>query len=382
MGKLFLSCGRLLCIIALFVAGSVIFPESLILAGGNVTLNTGETVPGYWYNGKWVKLDMISEYKNGSVFCIDANNGNVICGGFVFNDRNDMKPVYWKSGKMTVLAINVQGIDSISGKITCMAIDSDDIYFGGSLDILVNGKRRSVAAIWKNDQLTVIPSKPNEVWNYASVDSLKIRNHDLVAGGMIQNQDGNQFPVIWTMGEWSYLDVPKNTSRILFDNICIFNNKVVVAATYLDKTAEGVDPTWGATNPMFWVEGSPNRLQCPIEGKRCWSRGIAYLDSDQYLAGNIEQNLQEIMNGKNAINSPGYWKNGKWNMLPVLQNGKSSETTSIIATNKSIVIGGWAVDIENSRKAVCWIDGNIFVLEVSGMKQRVIKSEITCLSYY
>lgn len=291
-----------------------------------------------------------------------------------------MKPAYWEYGKLVELTIASKGFESISGRIASMVIDNEDVYFGGSIDILVNGKRRSVAAIWKNEELCIIPNKPNEIWYTASVDCLQMRNKELVAAGIIQNQNGYKFPAIWTNDEWSFLDIPKDTSRILYETLCIINDNIIAVATYLDKTVEGVDPTWGIMNPVYWINGNQQKLPIPIENKRCWCRGVAYNNNDQYIAGSIELNQEEIMKGKTAINTPGYWKNSKWNMLPVLQKGKSAETTSILAINNSIVIGGWCVDADNNRKAVYWIDGELFILEVNNAGKKVIKSEVTCLS--
>lgn len=77
----------------------------------------------------------------------------------------------------------------------------------------------------------------------------------------------------------------------------------------------------------YWEEGAWTQLPIIQKGKPSQVNALGQIGSDIIAAGF-------------ADGSPGYWRNGKWNALPVVNPKESSTVTSVAVNGEDIYFGG------------------------------------------
>ena len=96
-----------------------------------IPIHTGDIAfqpPGYWKNGKWIKLKSLNARGDSIVNSLAVSGSDVYAGGYNTNDTRVNVPGYWKNGTL----INLTPLDATKHSIVySLAVSGSDVYAGG-----------------------------------------------------------------------------------------------------------------------------------------------------------------------------------------------------------------------------------------------------------
>lgn len=247
---------------------------------------------------------------------------------------------YWLDGVWNALPELDGGITSTA---TSISLSNGHVYIGGS-NWSPNGY---IPGYWMDGVWNGLDTGDNNSWS--ETYAIKVVNEHVYTGGYV-TLDGsdNDAPLAasWIDGVLMQLTPanPVNFSYVL--TLDIDQNGHVYAGGFLDTNYyESVDP--GAHRPGYWVDGVWNELPMLDETQFSQVNSLQLSNGHVYAGGFSNTNIND-----SPISVPGYWLDGVWNSLPVSDSKCSAVVNSISVSNNHIYAAG-----NDCYTPVYWIDG-------------------------
>ena len=129
-------------------------------------------------------------------------------GGSWSADKKEY-PAYWINGKMTDLSDN----KTIEGQVSCIAVDGNDVYTGGT------------SCMWKNFERIEMP---HDGYDSAHITEIVVDGSDVYASGyLIKGED--EFRACWWLnGALHLLDIESNSGNSIAAAILRYDGKTYI----------------------------------------------------------------------------------------------------------------------------------------------------------
>lgn len=161
----------------------------VIVTGSEITENFS-TNHYYWKNGIAHQLDAGSAQgiqRIGGSSALAVNQDNIYIAGTIYGDPYTNKyAAYWKNGVVHMLE------EATTSYAEAIFVEGSDIYVAGQIYDASVGSL--VAAYWKNSMVVKLNNK------YSGLNTLKIINGEVYAGGFEVTPDGDLIAVYWKNG--------------------------------------------------------------------------------------------------------------------------------------------------------------------------------------
>jgi hypothetical protein len=289
--------------------------------------------PVYWKNGKMTILAKGKRGEESGANSIFVSGSDIYVAG-----ANDFKSVYWKNGTQVVLNSNIDVAFGLN------VIGPTSIFVSGSAVYTTMCVDPYGAGYWDNGVIKSLPARGN--FGESSVaNSIFVSGSDIyVAGakfGNGNNNPGNSTATYWKNGEEINIDSGIHNSNII--SIVVSGNDVYAAGNYFNTTYST------PYSAVYWKNGIATRLDTSIF--TC-ANSLAVSGKDVYLAGyEISDTMERAV----------YWKNGVATLLP---GGTGSQAYSIYIYNTDVYVAG--IEFTNTGvKAVYWKNDIVTQLEDS-----------------
>ena len=156
-------------------------------------------------------------------------SGISLYAGGSWSENKKEYPAYWYNGDMTDLSEN----KTIESRVSCIAVDGNDVYTGGT------------NCIWKNFERTEMP---HDGYDSAHITEIVVDGSDVYASGyLIKGED--EFRACWWLnGALHLLDIESNSGNSIAAAILRYDGK-----TYIGGYV-------GGYRAALWTDGKLNRL--------------------------------------------------------------------------------------------------------------------------
>lgn len=149
--------------------------------------------------------------------------------GGSWSENKKEYPAYWSNGEMTDLSEN----KTIEGRVSCIAVDGNVVYTGGT------------NYMWKNFKRTEMP---HDGYDSAYVTEIVVDGSDVYASGYLIKGEENFRACWWQNGALHLLDIENNSGNSIAAAILRHDGK-----TYIGGYVEGY-------RAALWTDGKLKRL--------------------------------------------------------------------------------------------------------------------------
>ncbi len=278
-----------------------------VYAGGFSYNSSGVDVPGYWKNGSWVGLPPLEDNLSAQVYSLVVSGGDVYASGLCKDNIDTSVPGYWKNGSWV-------GLPPLEGNrnavVYALVVSGDDVYAGGYSS---NSDDVSVPGYWKNG--TWVPLTPLDVIQDSQVFSLVVSGNDVYAGGSSTDNSGVQIAGYWKNGLW--VGLPQTNMPLL--SIAVSGGDVYAAS--------GRDDGSGNMLPGYFKNETWVDLPSPgVAGDQVMPLAMVVSGNDVHVTG-----LLASMSAEEPTVISGYWKNGVWSTLTPPEGGTQTIALPVVA---------------------------------------------------
>ena len=158
-----------------------------------------------------------------------AVSGISLYAGGSWSENKKEYPAYWYNGDMTDLSEN----KTIEGQVSCIAVDGNDVYAGGT------------NCMWKNFERIEMP---HDGYDSAYVTEIVVDGSDVYASGYLIKGEENFQACWWLNGALHLLDIESNSGNSIAAAILRHDGK-----TYIGGYV-------GGYRAALWTDGKLNRL--------------------------------------------------------------------------------------------------------------------------
>ena len=158
-----------------------------------------------------------------------AVSGISLYAGGSWSENKKEYPAYWYNGDMTDLSEN----KTIEGQVSCIAVDGNDVYAGGT------------NCMWKNFERIEMP---HDGYDSAYVTEIVVDGSDVYASGYLIKDKENFQACWWLNGALHLLDIESNSGNSIAAAILRHDGK-----TYIGGYV-------GGYRAALWTDGKLNRL--------------------------------------------------------------------------------------------------------------------------
>ena len=158
-----------------------------------------------------------------------AVSGISLYAGGSWSENKKEYPAYWYNGDMTDLSEN----KTIEGQVSCIAVDGNDVYAGGT------------NCMWKNFERIEMP---HDGYDSAYVTEIVVDGSDVYASGYLIKDQENFQACWWLNGALHLLDIESNSGNSIAAAILRHDGK-----TYIGGYV-------GGYRAALWTDGKLNRL--------------------------------------------------------------------------------------------------------------------------
>ena len=158
-----------------------------------------------------------------------AVSGISLYAGGSWSENKKDYPAYWYNGDMTDLSEN----KTIEGQVSCIAVDGNDVYAGGT------------NCMWKNFERIEMP---HDGYDSAYVTEIVVDGSDVYASGYLIKGEENFQACWWLNGALHLLDIESNSGNSIAAAILRHDGK-----TYIGGYV-------GGYRAALWTDGKLNRL--------------------------------------------------------------------------------------------------------------------------
>ena len=158
-----------------------------------------------------------------------AVSGISLYAGGSWSENKKEYPAYWYNGDMTDLSEN----KTIEGQVSCIAVDGNDVYAGGT------------NCMWKNFERIEMP---HDGYDSAYVTEIVVDGSDVYASGYLIKGEENFQACWWQNGALHLLDIESNSGNSIAAAILRHDGK-----TYIGGYV-------GGYRAALWTDGKLNRL--------------------------------------------------------------------------------------------------------------------------
>lgn len=149
--------------------------------------------------------------------------------GGSWSENKKEYPAYWYNGDMTDLSEN----KTIEGRVSCIAVDGNVVYTGGT------------NYMWKNFKRTEMP---HDGYDSAYVTEIVVDGSDVYASGYLIKDEENFRACWWLNGALHLLDIENNSGNSIAAAILRYDGK-----TYIGGYVDGY-------RAALWTDGKLKRL--------------------------------------------------------------------------------------------------------------------------
>ena len=149
--------------------------------------------------------------------------------GGSWSEKKKEYPAYWYNGDMTDLSEN----KTIKGRVSCIAVDGNVVYTGGT------------NYMWKNFKRTEMP---HDGYDSAYVTEIVVDGSDVYASGYLIKDEENFRACWWLNGALHLLDIENNSGNSIAAAILRYDGK-----TYIGGYVDGY-------RAALWTDGKLKRL--------------------------------------------------------------------------------------------------------------------------
>ena len=149
--------------------------------------------------------------------------------GGSWSEKKKEYPAYWYNGDMTDLSEN----KTIEGRVSCIAVDGNVVYTGGT------------NYMWKNFKRTEMP---HDGYDSAYVTEIVVDGSDVYASGYLIKDEENFRACWWLNGALHLLDIENNSGNSIAAAILRYDGK-----TYIGGYVDGY-------RAALWTDGKLKRL--------------------------------------------------------------------------------------------------------------------------
>lgn len=310
----------------------------VVYAAGYRTDSANTDHPGYWKNGKWIKL---APYF-GHINSVAVKRGNVFAAGSGFNQKGGGG--IWKDGKWTALAgsVSVNSMD-VTPSATYVTGDTIDVnssvpivtgyWRNGSWHRLQNGSRTvAIEALHQDLYIAGYAYKGSDIWVgfwkngvwhgvvpglFADVTSMAVSGSDVYLGGQAGSDTFYLHAGYWKDGKWVLLP-SLDRSKQSEVNCLVVTAHAVYAGGYSYNNTGMV--------PGYWKNGVWVELSRPNPKRNGSVNALAVFGNHVYAGGYRME--------ASGIFTPGYWEDGKWVGLSLPSGGRGGEVLSLVVTRE------------------------------------------------
>lgn len=129
--------------------------------------------------------------------------------GGSWSENKKEYPAYWINGKMTDLSDN----KTIEGQVSCIAVDGNDVYTGGT------------SCMWKNFKRTEMP---HDGYDSAHITEIVVDGSDVYASGYLIKGKENFQACWWLNGALHLLDIESNSGNSIASAILRHDGKTYI----------------------------------------------------------------------------------------------------------------------------------------------------------
>ena len=158
-----------------------------------------------------------------------AVSGISLYAGGSWSENKKENPAYWYNGDMTDLSEN----KTIEGQVSCIAVDGNDVYAGGT------------NCMWKNFKRTEMP---HDGYDSAYITEIVVDGSDVYASGYLIKDEENFRACWWLNGALHLLDIENNSGNSIAAAILRYDGK-----TYIGGYVDGY-------RAALWTDGKLKRL--------------------------------------------------------------------------------------------------------------------------
>ena len=158
-----------------------------------------------------------------------AVSGISLYAGGSWSENKKEYPAYWYNGDMTDLSEN----KTIEGQVSCIAVDGNDVYAGGT------------NCMWKNFKRTEMA---HDGYDSAYITEIVVDGSDVYASGYLIKGEENFQACWWLNGALHLLDIESNSGNSIAAAILRHDGK-----TYIGGYV-------GGYRAALWTDGKLNRL--------------------------------------------------------------------------------------------------------------------------
>ncbi|HTD41231.1 MAG TPA: hypothetical protein VK671_11465 [Mucilaginibacter sp.] len=250
-----------------------------------------------WKNGVTIMLSPDSTGSEANSIAIQGNDVYVV--GYIHDlvsqtangTQYNAKPIYWKNGVPATLPN--------AGSITSVAVNGNDVYFGGSANSgsfkysSSNNGKGYIAAYWKNGALADTLNSPSSYLpGYSTqVNGIAVNSTGVYTVGV----SGYNAPECWT-GTVAAPITGGTTSSTVYSIAANGADVYVVGSTFFNGN------NFVAT---YWKNNVPTPLAAGPSGdlsSASYATGISLYGTDVYIAGEVSNNSAKFLGAY-------YWKN-------------------------------------------------------------------------
>ena len=156
-------------------------------------------------------------------------SGISLYAGGSWSENKKEYPAYWYNGNMTDLSEN----KTIEGQVSCIAVDGNVVYTGGT------------NYMWKNFKRTEMP---HDGYDSAYITEIVVDGSDVYASGYLIKDEDNFQACWWLNGALHLLDIESNSGNSIASAILRHDGK-----TYIGGYV-------GGYRAALWTDGKLNRL--------------------------------------------------------------------------------------------------------------------------
>ena len=156
-------------------------------------------------------------------------SGISLYAGGSWSENKKEYPAYWYNGDMTDLSEN----KTIESRVSCIAVDGNDVYTGGT------------NCIWKNFERTEMP---HDGYDSAHITEIVVDGSDVYASGYLIKGEDEFRACWWQNGNLHLLDTEDNSGNSIAAAILRHDGK-----TYIGGYV-------GGYRAALWTDGKLNRL--------------------------------------------------------------------------------------------------------------------------
>lgn len=269
-------------------------------------------------------------------------NGSFSAKGYNLTYGKNGEPVLTKTNSTTNSVVTWNSLlggpgNGINGTIYAIAICGSDIYFGGTFTSIGDGTPANNIAKWDGSSWSVLPCGNSNGVN-STVRALAVCNNEIYVGGTFDLlSDGTtvNYAAKWNGSQWSALPCGDGSVGL---NSFVYTIAVSGTDIYFGGDFTKLGNSTTLANYIAKWNGSWATLPCSSSnGLGGLVNSIAVCGSDIYVAGNFT-----TFGDGNAVNRIAKWNGTTWSTLPCgSSNGVTAYVSALAVCNNDLYVGGY-----------------------------------------